>query len=84
MSFLAEYYARAARYDTVGACIVNDDWGFKTQTMFSPRDMRKYVFPWHKQIAATIHAARLTATCSMPLTKRMRVMMGIGKWGAGL
>lgn len=54
---LDEYYRRAARYDSVGACISNDDWGFKTQTMFSPRDMRRFVFPWHKKIVETIHAA---------------------------
>ncbi|NSW50878.1 MAG: hypothetical protein HPY85_00035 [Anaerolineae bacterium] len=54
---LNAYYARTSRYDFVGACISNDDWGFKTQTLFSPRAMRKYVFPWHKQIAETIHAA---------------------------
>jgi uroporphyrinogen decarboxylase len=25
--------------------------------MFSPRDMRKFVFPWHQRIVQTIHAA---------------------------
>ena len=35
--------------------ISNDDWGFKTQTMLSVKDMRKYVFPWHKKIVKTIH-----------------------------
>lgn len=54
---LVEYYRICCKYDTVGACISNDDWGFKTQTMFSPEDMRKYVFPWHKKIVETIHAA---------------------------
>ncbi len=56
-SRLVQYYVRAAEYDTVGACISNDDWGFKTQTMFSPNDMRKYVFPWHQRIAEAIHMA---------------------------
>lgn len=54
---LVRYYERAARYPSVGACISNDDWGFKTQTMFSPRDMRRFVFPWHKRIVETVHAA---------------------------
>jgi uroporphyrinogen decarboxylase len=54
---LVRYYERALAYDIVGACISNDDWGHKTQTMFSPRDMRKFVFPWHKRIVETIHAA---------------------------
>jgi uroporphyrinogen decarboxylase len=52
-----QYYQAAARLDYVGACISNDDWGFKTQTLFSPADMRRFVFPWHKRIVAAIHAA---------------------------
>jgi uroporphyrinogen decarboxylase len=56
-SRLEGYYQIAARHPAVGACISNDDWGFKTQTLFSPRDMRRFVFPWHQRIAAAIHAA---------------------------
>jgi len=51
------YYQIAARHPAVGACISNDDWGFKTQTLFSPAGMRKYVFPWHKRIVRAIHGA---------------------------
>ena len=54
---LDQYYEICAPYDTIGALIVNDDWGFKTQTMLSPADMRKYIFPWHKKTVETIHAA---------------------------
>ena len=54
---LVQYYQICASFDTVGALISNDDWGFKTQTMLSPQDMRKYIFPWHKEIVKTIHAA---------------------------
>jgi uroporphyrinogen decarboxylase len=35
----------------------NDDWGFKTQTMLSTRQMRRLVFPWHERIVAAAHAA---------------------------
>ena len=56
-SRLVEFYSRAVKYDAVGACISNDDWGFKTQTMLAPEDMRKFVFPWHKQIVNTCHEA---------------------------
>ena len=56
-SRLVAYYERVLEYPVVGACISNDDWGFKTQTMFSPRDMRRYVFPWHKRIVEAIHKA---------------------------
>jgi uroporphyrinogen decarboxylase len=56
-SRLVRHYEKAAAHDAVGACISNDDWGFKTQTMLSVADMRKYVFPWHVKIVEAIHAA---------------------------
>ncbi|MEK6795275.1 MAG: uroporphyrinogen decarboxylase family protein [Spirochaetota bacterium] len=49
------YYENVLRYDTVGACMFNDDWGFKTQTMLSTDDMKKFVVPWHKRVVETIH-----------------------------
>ncbi len=54
-SRLVRYYQMLAQFDTIGAMISNDDWGFKTQTMLSPDDMRKYIIPWHRKIAKTIH-----------------------------
>jgi uroporphyrinogen decarboxylase len=60
-SRLERYYITAARHPAVGACISNDDWGFKTQTLFSPPQMRKYVFPWHKRIVQAIHAGGVPA-----------------------
>jgi uroporphyrinogen decarboxylase len=56
-SRLVAYYRRAAPFSGVGACISNDDWGFKTGTMFAPSDMRRFVFPWHRQIVEVVHAA---------------------------
>lgn len=56
-SRLVRHYGKVAGHPAVGACISNDDWGFKTQTMLSVADMRKYVFPWHARIVETIHAA---------------------------
>jgi len=56
-SRLVRHYQLAGKFPAVGAMISNDDWGFKTQTMLSPADMRKFVFPWHKKIAQAIHAA---------------------------
>jgi len=56
-SRLVRYYEICSAFDTVGALIVNDDWGFKTSTMLSPNDMRRYVFGWTKKIVEVIHAA---------------------------
>jgi uroporphyrinogen decarboxylase len=56
-SRLLKYYQRVVKHPAVGAIIGNDDWGFKSQPMLSPDDMRRFVFPWHKQIVAAAHAA---------------------------
>lgn len=58
---LVKYYQLAATYENVMAMISNDDWGFAQQTMFSPEDMRRFVFPWHRKIVQTIHAAGVPA-----------------------
>lgn len=52
---LVDYYEICAKYDTVGLLMINDDWGFNTQTMLSVEDMRKYVFPWHKKMVEAAH-----------------------------
>ena len=52
---LLDYYENCARYDSVGILMINDDWGFNTQTMLSVDDMRKYVFPWHKKMVEAAH-----------------------------
>ena len=52
---LLKYYQAAAAHEAVGIVMVNDDWGFNTQTFLSPKDMRKYVFPWHKKIVEVAH-----------------------------
>jgi uroporphyrinogen decarboxylase len=54
-SRLVRYYEICSAFDSVGALIVNDDWGFKTQTMLSPLDMRRYVFTWTRKIVEIIH-----------------------------
>jgi uroporphyrinogen decarboxylase len=56
-SRLVRYYQIASKFPNIGAMISNDDWGFAQQTMLSPEDMRKFVFPWHKKIVKTIHEA---------------------------
>jgi len=60
-SRLVQYYRKAVRSAATGAIIGNDDWGFKSQTMLSPADMRRFVFPWHKELVAVTHAAGIPA-----------------------
>lgn len=54
---LLRYYENAADFRSVGACIVNDDWGFETGTLLSPPDMRRLLFPWQKSIVDIVHTA---------------------------
>ncbi|OGV49781.1 MAG: hypothetical protein A2X49_02910 [Lentisphaerae bacterium GWF2_52_8] len=56
-SRLLRHYEIASKIPGVGALVSNDDWGFKTQLMMSPEDMRKYVFPWHRKIVEAGHKA---------------------------
>ncbi len=52
-----DLFKRLAEYDHIGAMWVNDDLGFKTQTMISPQHLRELIFPWHKAMAEVAHAA---------------------------
>jgi len=49
-------YEGMASFEKVGALVISDDLGFKTQTLVSPADLREFVLPWHKKMAARIHA----------------------------
>jgi len=56
-SRVIKYYEAAVQYDSVGIVMMNDDWGFKTQTLLSPAQMRDYFFPWHRKIVEIGHGA---------------------------
>jgi uroporphyrinogen decarboxylase len=60
-SRLVRYYERGMEYDSVGVLMSNDDWGFNTQTMISPADMEKYVFPWHQKFVSLAHGVGIPA-----------------------
>ena len=55
---LLRFYELSSSVKSVGALIVNDDWGFKSQTMFSPDFLRQFIFPWHKRMVEAIHRNR--------------------------
>ncbi len=52
---LVTYFDNVASHDVIGAVVLGDDMGFKTQTMLSPDLMRKYVFPWQAKVVDAIH-----------------------------
>jgi uroporphyrinogen decarboxylase len=51
-----DIYRVLCQFDHVGALWINDDMGFKTQTMIGPDDLRRFVFPWQKRLAEYAHA----------------------------
>lgn len=42
--------------EAVGALLISDDLGFKTQTLMPPLFLRKYVFPWYHRYVQVCHA----------------------------
>lgn len=50
------YFTECLKHPSVGAILLNDDWGFKTQTMLPPEMLRKYVFPWYEGLCRKAHA----------------------------
>jgi uroporphyrinogen decarboxylase len=56
-SRLLRYYELGLQHEAIGAALVNDDWGFKTQIFLSPGQMREFILPWHRRIVEAIHAA---------------------------
>lgn len=43
-------------FDCFGATILNDDWGFATQTRLAPDQMREYIVPWYARMTQAAHS----------------------------
>ncbi|HOZ45970.1 MAG TPA: uroporphyrinogen decarboxylase family protein [Candidatus Hydrogenedentes bacterium] len=56
---LAAYYRRLVGLDNLAAVFQGDDMGFRTGTLIGPDQLRQYVLPWHKRLAAIAHEAGL-------------------------
>jgi uroporphyrinogen decarboxylase len=50
-------YRGMAQIDAVGALVISDDLGFKTQTLVAPEDLREFAFPEHKRLVQLAHEA---------------------------
>jgi uroporphyrinogen decarboxylase len=50
-------YRNLAAIEKVGALVISDDMGYKTQTLIGVPDLREFVLPWHKRLAQIAHAA---------------------------
>jgi uroporphyrinogen decarboxylase len=49
------FYRHLLDLDRLIAIFPGDDMGYRTATMISPRDLRRYVLPWHKRFAVLAH-----------------------------
>jgi uroporphyrinogen decarboxylase len=56
-SRLLRFYQRSLEHPIIGAAMVNDDWGFKTQPFLAPQRIREFIAPWHRRMVAAIHGA---------------------------
>lgn len=50
-----QYYEKLLELDRLAAIMQGDDFGFNTQTLIPPEDIRKYFLPWHKKLAGLCH-----------------------------
>jgi uroporphyrinogen decarboxylase len=56
---LVALYSTTAEIPNVGAQWIGDDMGYRTGTMVSPADLRRFVFPWLARLADIAHAHRM-------------------------
>lgn len=57
LAYYRVFLARLLRFERVGIIWGSDDMGFRTGTLISPADMRAFVLPGHREMAAMAHAA---------------------------
>jgi uroporphyrinogen decarboxylase len=50
-----KYNTYLLELDKLVAVLQGEDFGFNTQTLLSPEDIKKYYLPWHKKFAAQLH-----------------------------
>lgn len=53
---LVDIAARLVKMDALGVYRFGDDLGYKTATMLSTRQLRRYIFPWQKKVVEAVHA----------------------------
>ena len=56
-AFVVRHFELGLQHSFIGAALLSDDWGFKTQTLFPPKFLRTYILPWHKKVVDLVHKA---------------------------
>ncbi len=52
---ILQYNKYLLQLDGLAAIFQGEDFGFNTQTLIPPKDIREYFLPWHKKYAQIIH-----------------------------
>lgn len=58
-SLQMDFYRQIVDLDRLVAIFPGDDMGFRTGTLIRPADLRKYILPWHRNLAALAHEHNL-------------------------
>jgi uroporphyrinogen decarboxylase len=54
---MVTFYEHLLDLDRLIVVFPGDDMGFRSSTIVSPADLRRYTLPWHKRFAAMTHAS---------------------------
>ncbi|MHB8277528.1 MAG: uroporphyrinogen decarboxylase family protein [Candidatus Humimicrobiaceae bacterium] len=54
-NIIYDYNKNLLEISKLSAIFQGDDFGFNTQTLIAPADIRKYFLPWHKKFAQLCH-----------------------------
>lgn len=54
-AIILSFYQQLIDLDIVGGIFQGDDWGYRSATFLSPRDLEEFVFPWHKRLCSLAH-----------------------------
>jgi len=54
-AIIAEYNRRLLEIPGIAVIFQGEDFGYNTQTLISPADIRRYFLPWHKRYAEACH-----------------------------
>ncbi|MDR0408161.1 MAG: hypothetical protein LBH45_04550 [Campylobacteraceae bacterium] len=53
---IVKYFEMCASHKSVGILFCNDDWGFKSSTMISHSDLKRFVYPHYIKVAELAHS----------------------------
>lgn len=56
-NLIYRYNEKLMQIENIHAVLQGEDFGFNTQTLIPPEDIREFFFPWHRKFSKQIHDA---------------------------